>query len=212
MVDRVLIFGDSITEGKWDRQGGWAQRLINDYLVQGIADLEADVPLLFNLGVSADSTLELLARFEHETKARQRPNMAFVFAIGTNDSRIDGSTPFLTQEQYAANIESLVAQAKQFAPTHRMLFVGLPPCDEARTTPVSWRDTSYTNERIKQFDQTIQKVCAKLGTHYVPVFEPYQAQQATKGDMLLDGLHPDDAGHNLIYEQVKPALQNLLKS
>jgi lysophospholipase L1-like esterase len=209
---RVLIFGDSITEGKWDRQGGWAQRLINDYLAQGIADLEADVPLLSNLGVSADSTLELLARFEHETKARQRPDMAFVFAIGTNDSRIDGTTALRTVEQYRANLQTLIAKASTFASPDKILFVGLPPCDEARTTPVSWRDTSYTNERIKQFDQTIQKVCAKLGTHYVPVFEPYQAQQATKGDMLLDGLHPDDAGHNLIYEQVKPALQILLSS
>jgi lysophospholipase L1-like esterase len=194
MVERVLIFGDSITQGLWDRQGGWAQRLIADYLAQAIDNLEADTPLLFNLGISADTTVELLARFEHEAKLRQRPGMAFVFAIGTNDTRIDGSTPFSTPEQYAANLELLITKAKQFN-TSKLLCVGLQPCDEARTTPVSWRDTTYTNERLKLFDQTLQETCTNLGVAYVSIFDAYQRRQTTEGTMLLDGLHPDDAGH-----------------
>lgn len=211
MIDRVLIFGDSITQGMWDSKGGWAQRLIDDYFAEQMDNLDADVPVLFNLGVSADTTNELLARFEHETTARRRPELAFVFAIGTNDSRIDGKTPFSTPEQYAANLETLIAQAKQFVDDSRILFVGLQPCDETRTAPVSWRDVTYTNERLQLFDKILQEVCAEQNVQYAPIFEAYQKEQATKGDMLIDGLHPDDAGHELMYRAIKPALEDILK-
>ncbi len=209
MIDRILIFGDSITQGFWDSKGGWVQRLIDHYFNEQMKDLEADMPVIFNLGISADTTEELLVRFEPETRARLRSSMAFVFAIGTNDSRIDGETPFSTPDEYAANIETLIAKATQFADKSRILFVGLQPCDEARTMPVSWREVSYTNERLQRFDKTLRQVCAKQGVEYVPVFESYQKQQTTKGTMLIDGLHPDDDGHACIYEQVKPYLERL---
>ena len=210
MVDRVLIFGDSITQGMWDHQGGWAQRLINEYFAKQMTDIEADIPMLFNLGVSADTTNELLARFEHEASARRRPELAVVFAIGTNDSRIDGKTPFSTPEQYAANIELLIAKAQEFTDASHILFVGLQPCDERRTTPVSWRDVTYTNERLQLFDRALQKVCEEQGVGYVPIFESYQKEQATEGDMLIDGLHPDDQGHECMYRQITPVLSSLL--
>jgi acyl-CoA thioesterase I len=206
---RVLIFGASTTQGMWDSQGGWAQRLIKEYVVRQLQNRKADVPLIFNLGISADSTEEVLQRFVPETKARLREGqMAFVFGIGTNDSRIDGKTPFSTPEQYAANLEKLITQAQQFAGKDKLLFVGLSPCDETRTTPVFWRDVSYTNERLKLFDQTMQAVCNKHGVAYVPVFEAFQKRQAEQ-DILNDGLHPDDEGHELIYKLISPAVKLL---
>lgn len=211
MVDRVLIFGDSITQGMWDRKGGWAQRLIDDYFSKQMGNMEADVPALFNLGVSADTTENLLARFEHEATARKRPELAFVFAIGTNDSRIDGKTPFSSPERYAANLGRLIEQAKQFVDMSRILFVGLQPCDEARTTPVSWRDTTYTNERLKLFDQALQKACNEHDVAYVPIFNAYQKAQKNSADMLIDGLHPDDAGHEHMYALISPYLADILK-
>lgn len=36
---RVLIFGDSITQGMWDAQGGWANRLVADYFRQQMEDI-----------------------------------------------------------------------------------------------------------------------------------------------------------------------------
>jgi len=205
----VLIFGDSITQGMWDSRGGWAQRLIDDYFALQMRDLDKDVPMVANLGVSADTTVELLARFEHEAMARQRPEMAFVFAIGTNDSRIDGAKPFSTPEKYAANLERLIDQAKQFVAPDRLLFVGLQPCDETRTMPVSWCDVTYTNERLQAFDQALRQACTKHKTAHIPIFEVFQNAQA-KQQLLIDGLHPGDAGHRLIYEQVKPTLGSLL--
>jgi lysophospholipase L1-like esterase len=209
MVDRILIFGDSITQGMWDSRGGWAQRLIDDQFERQMADLEADLPLVFNLGISADTTTHLLKRFEAETKARQRPGLAFVFAIGTNDSMLADGQPFLAPEQYAANIESLVAKAKQFTDPQRILFVGLQPCDETRTAPVSWGSFEYTNQRLQLFDRKLKEVCAGQAVAYAPVFEAFQKAQKDEHDLLIDGLHPDDKGHELMYQLVAPAVAKL---
>lgn len=207
----VLIFGDSITQGMWDSQGGWAQRLIDDYFVRQMQDLNADIPLLFNLGISANTTTHLLDRFEPETKARLRPgNMAFVFAIGTNDAWINGDGSYnLSVEAYAANLNQLIAQAKKYS--SRILFVGLPPVDQTRTTPVSWIDIDYTNERLQLFDQRLQQVCAKQNVAYVPVSDAFQKVQAQQ-NLLIDGLHPNDAGHQLMYQHIKPAPEVLIQA
>lgn len=193
----------------WDSQGGWAQRLIKEYTVRQLENRKADVPLIFNLGISADSTRELLQRFVPETTSRLREGqMAFVFGIGTNDARIDGKMPFSTPEQYAANLETLISQAQQFTSKDRILFVGLSPSDETRTTPVFWRDVSYTNERLQLFDDAMRAVCAKHQVAYVPIREAFLKRQSEK-DILSDGLHPNDEGHELIYKLVSPALKKL---
>lgn len=206
---RILVFGDSITQGMWDSKGGWVQRLSAHYFEQQMQDLDADVPVVFNLGVSADTTDELLQRFEPEAAARRRPDMAIVFAIGTNDSRIDGDTPYATPERFAANLEELARQARRYS--QHIFFVGLQPCDEVRTTPVSWKEVTYTNERLQVFDAVLQLVSVKQRAAYVPVFEKFKQHQKTPADLLMDGLHPNDTGHVVIYKQVKRALETLHK-
>lgn len=207
---RVLIFGDSITQGMWDSRGGWANRLVTDYFSEQMKDLEVDVPVLFNLGISADTTIELLARFEQETTARLRDGMAFVFAIGTNDARVDGQKPFSAPEQYAANIRVLIDKAKKFTSADKILFVGLQPSDETRTAPCSWRDTSYFTQRLWQFDALLEETCGQLGISFVPIYEAFQKRQSEQ-NILIDGLHPDDVGHELIHDLVAPKLKELLR-
>lgn len=207
---RVLIFGDSITQGMWDSQGGWANRLMVDYFSQQMKDLESDVPVLFNLGISADTTVELLSRFDQETKARLRDEMVFVFAIGTNDARVDGQQPFSSPEQYATNVEALINKAKKFTTAGKVLFVGLQPCDETRTVPCSWRDTSYFTQRLQQFDAALEKVCKQQNVSFVPIYKAFQERQAEQ-NILIDGLHPHDAGHQLLHDLVAPKLRELLR-
>ena len=61
----VLIFGDSITWGAYDpEQGGWATRLRN-YFEEKDNDID-----VYNLGISGDTTADLLERIEIEAKSR----------------------------------------------------------------------------------------------------------------------------------------------
>ncbi len=84
---RVLVFGDSITQGFWDMEGGWVSRIRKHYDQQMIYDADNDLPSIFNLGVSADSSDDVLVRFENETKVRATEEIAFIIAIGVNDAR-----------------------------------------------------------------------------------------------------------------------------
>jgi lysophospholipase L1-like esterase len=56
---RILVFGDSITQGFGDTEGGWVERLRHDYDVETIKDLRANTnyPTIFNLGFQATPQL-----------------------------------------------------------------------------------------------------------------------------------------------------------
>ena len=80
---KILVFGDSIAYGAWDREGGWVQRL-RRFLDEKNSDV-----LVYNLSIDSDTTEDLLERFEFETKQRIRGDeIILIFAIGVNDSQI----------------------------------------------------------------------------------------------------------------------------
>lgn len=204
---RVLIFGDSITQGFWDSEGGWVSRIRKVYDAQKVDGSDDNPPSIFNLGVSADSSDDVLARLENETKARASEKLALVFAIGVNDSRTEADINFSTPEQYAQNLTAIIATARQFS--DKILFVGLTPCVDTRTNPVSWGESGYTNTRIDEFDRILREVCEQNQVEYVEILQSFQKVQK-QGELLPDGVHPNDQGHQLIAGLVLPVLQKLL--
>ena len=122
---RVLIFGDSITQGFWGSEGGWANRLRKAYDQKNIEAGNYDQPTIFNLGISGDTSKEILQRVENETKARLWPGqeIVFAFSIGVNDARLDGNKPFSAVEEYVGRLNKIVEIAKTFS--SKIMFVGL---------------------------------------------------------------------------------------
>lgn len=204
---RILVYGDSITQGFYDSQGGWVERLRRRY---DTATNSGDRPTFFNLGISGDMTANVVKRFAVETENRRSLNQgfAFIFAIGINDTYLKGGQPVSTPEAYADALDMLFAAAGHYS--NRILFVGLTPVDEPRTTPVSWINIDYTNARILEFEDVLRKFCLKNELPHVEVFGKFQAKQKEQ-NLLSDGLHPNDAGHELIAELVKPELDRLMQ-
>lgn len=191
----ILIFGDSITWGAYDpEQGGWANRLRNYFEKQ---DNDIDV---YNLGISGDTTADLLARIETEAKSRE-PNL-IIFAIGINDAQFIHSTNSLrvSLDKFQQNLAKLFAIAKQY--TDKVIFVGLTRVDESKTTPIPWNtDKSYTNENVERFDNAIEKFCEENKLKFVPM------KSVVGNDDLIDGLHPNSGGHAKIFELMKSEIQ-----
>lgn len=204
---RVLVFGDSITQGFWDIDGGWVSQLRKNYDQKMIDGTDNDPPTIFNLGVSGDSSDDVLARFEAETKARAKEDIAFVVAVGVNDSRTKAGANFSDVKRYKQNLSEILKLSKQYS--DKILFVGLTPCVEERSNPVSWGDTGYTNERIKEFDDTLREFCNKNNVAFAEVYEQF-ANAEKEVELLPDSLHPNRKGHQLIAEIVQPHLQSLL--
>lgn len=204
---RVLVFGDSIAQGFWDADGGWVSRIRRHYDKQMIERLYDDPPTIFNLGVSGDCSDDVLARFENETNVRAREELVFVIAVGTNDSRTKAGQNFSSTTRYIQNVEKIIDQAKRHS--SKILVVGLTPCVEERSNPVAWGDSGYTNQRVKEFDDTLMRFCKDNGISFVKIYQPFAAAQA-QAELLPDGLHPNDAGHQLIADLVLPMLDELL--
>lgn len=210
---RVLVFGASSTQGLWDTEGGWVARLRRNYDTQVVKNIreEANYPDVFNLGVQGDMIGNLLKRFENETEARlwQNEELAFIFSIGTNDTAIGGNgKTWSTSDSYRDDIKKLTKMAKDYS--NKIIFVGLPCCDESRTTPVFWADVHYTNTRMLEVNKELHSFCNEEKIIYVPIYEILKERLDAGQDVFADGLHPNNEGHELIFQAVKPELDKLL--
>lgn len=182
-------------------------RIRTRYDQQMIDSLSDDPPTLFNLGVSGDDSGDLLTRFDNETKVRATEELAFVIAIGINDTRTEADAPYSDVTRYKQNLEGILKLAKHYS--NKILFVGLTPCVEERSNPVSWGNAGYTNDRIKEFDSVLSQFCKENKVPFVEVFGPFTKAQ-TEVELLPDGLHPNDKGHQLLADMVLPKLQESL--
>ena len=193
----ILILGDSITWGAYDpEQGGWATRLRNYFEAK---DNDVDV---YNLGISGDTTADLLNRIEVEAKSRE-PNL-IIFAIGINDAQFIHSTNGLrvSLDEFQQNLAKLLSIAKTF--TNKVVFVGLTKVDESKTTPIPWNtDKSYTNENIERLDSAIKKFCEDNKLKFIPM------ESVVGNDDLIDGLHPNTKGHIKIFNRMKSEIESI---
>ncbi len=202
-MSRILIFGASITYGKWDLKGGWVQRLRNYIDEKSLSDPNFDYSI-YNLGVSGDTTEDLLKRFELETKRRfwEEKEIIIMFQIGINDSQVVfGKNESRTSAQkFQDNIQKLIELSRKFS--SKIIFIELPPVDESKVDPIPWYPKySYKNEYIKSFNEIIKSLCEKNKIYFVEVFKKWRS-----GDyktLLQDGVHPNSEGHEKIFETVK---------
>jgi len=142
----------------------------------------------------------LFERIEIETKSREA-NL-IIFAIGVNDAQFIHSTNSnrISDGDFESNIKKLFEIAKEF--TSKIIFIGLTPVDETKTKPIPWNtDKTYTNERIKKFDQIIENFCLKNNLKFIPI------NDLLNNDDLIDGLHPNTQGHIKIFDRVKPEIE-----
>ena len=205
---RVLVFGDSITQGFWDSEGGWVSRLRKTYDKVSIETDEYNEPYIFNLGVSGNTSDDLLTRFNDETKARANGESTFIISIGVNDSRTKAGVNFSDTKHYTQNLSKLLSLARKYS--DKIIFIGLTPCVEERSNPVSWGDTGYTNGRIGEFDAALRNFCEENHVTFVEVFEPFSTAQ-NETELLPDGLHPNNVGQQLLADLVQPVLDDALK-
>jgi acyl-CoA thioesterase-1 len=212
---RVLIFGDSITQGYWDLNGGWVRLLHEYYGRRQLMDLShLDQPFIFNLGVSGDITQGVIKRLAAETQARKwrwpEEEIAYIFAIGLNDTIVVDGAQRSTPEKFAQELQSLTDEAKSMS--KRIMFIGLTPCEEEKANIRPDNQKEFTNSRIQTFDNTLQKVCQENSITYIGLFETMNEKLADNQELFVDGLHPNSQGHQLIFELVQPALDKLINT
>lgn len=203
---QILVFGDSITYGAWDIKGGWAGRLKALVTEKTIATKQKFYCTLHNLGISGNTTTDLLGRVEFETRQRlkEKDETIIIFDIGANDAIHDSRGIAWTEpEKFRKNLEKLVGIARKYS--SNIVFIGIVPIDEAKASPVFWdAEVFYSNARLKNYNGIIKTVCAKNNAHFIDIFRKWIKSDYKK--LLEDGLHPNSKGHKMIFDEVKTFL------
>lgn len=195
MEHTICIFGASTTWGAWDKEkGGWVNRLRlfleNNYEV-----------FVYNLGVSGDTTKDLLERFETEAKARN-PTI-IMFSISDNDSLYIKSEDknLVNIKDFEKNLKELIKKSKKF--TNKIIFLGSKSVDESKTNPIPWqKDYYYTKENMKLYDKKVREIAENNDCNYIFLFNELNNKD------FEDGLHPNSKGHEKIFQKVKEFLLN----
>ncbi len=212
-MSQVLIFGASTTQGLWDGEGGWADRL-KRFLMQSYLPHPKKEIYVFNLGIAGNNSQHILNRFDAETKERLRHSKTlFIFSFGGNDSHLlnDKMTSKTPTNIFSKNIIDIIHQAKKYS--NLIVFVGLNPVDESRTIPLPWEtNVSFKNDLIKQYSDIIKDICKQEHVHFIEIFD--ELIKMNYKSLLEDGLHPNSEGHKIIFEIVRDYLisHNIISS
>jgi len=203
---RILVFGDSIAYGNEDKKGGWVERLKIFFIEKSFSDSNFYYSV-YNLGISGDTTKELLERFEFETKQRlwENDEIIIIFDIGINDSQFINKEKRLkvSPQKFEENLQELIVIARKFS--SKIIFVGLAPVDDLKVDPLPWfPEVSYKNEYVKNFNKIIKLVCDKNNVYFIDILKDFLDIDYKR--LLEDGAHPNSEGHKKIFETVKDFL------
>jgi len=183
----------SITEGHCDyEKGGWANRLKKHFENQ-----DGDISVC-NLGVSGDTTDDLLERFDAEAKAN-KPDM-IIFAIGINDAlRQTNERDESALERFKDNLRELLVRARAFA--DNVIFVGLTKAHKSENAPFFWNaDIEGKNELIRKYDDAVKKMAVETDLPFIEMYDLLDRED------MEDGLHPNSAGHEKMFRKIKDFL------
>lgn len=199
---RILVFGDSITYGAWDGEGGWTDRLKRwahqQYLANG-TKLQ-----VINLGIGGDTSRKILARIENEIRARHSSSWPFmvVLMFGTNDGRVRNGEVEVPLEEFGENYRRIVATAKAF--TDKIIIVGLPPAGKPM---LDFKDMQYSDASIQTYESEVRAIASSENLPFVDIRPLFTGENLFYPDML----HPNAEGHQVIYEAVRVKVGEMLR-
>jgi len=199
-----------MTQGFWDREGGWAARLRKFLDAKSLLPGHHYFFSVFNLGVSGDTSKDLLERFEFETKMRlneldKGEEVIFIISIGSNDSIYNQKTKkhWVSLPEFEKNLKKMFALAKKYG--NKTIFVGDTPVDGALTNPIPWvKNCSYLNKFIEQYNRTAEMLCKKEKVYFIEIYS--KLSNIDYKSLLEDGVHLNTKGHELLFEEVKEYL------
>jgi lysophospholipase L1-like esterase len=180
--------------------------------------------LVLNKGVPGNTTAAARLRYQRDVMDN-RPDLVFI-GFGINDSSIDvwhdppATKPRVGLAEYRGNLRYFVETLKAahaepvlltfnpmtWSPKLKELY-GKPPYDAASPEGLNLRRGEYLDAihaTAKQEQVQLLDVNA--------AFRKYSSQPGQQlSDLLLDGIHPNSLGHQLVVELVKPLVISTLE-
>jgi lysophospholipase L1-like esterase/photosystem II stability/assembly factor-like uncharacterized protein len=210
----IVMFGDSTTATR----PGQVQKVFAQRVEEA---LKGNTPVLavHNAGVGSNTTTLARARLAKDVLA-YKPCLV-VIQFGLNDAAVDvwkkppATASRVPLAEYEANLRAIVATLREQKVKPVLM----------TTNPTRWTDAlrelygkppyrpqdadGFDTPVLAAYNEVVRKLAAEL---VVPLVEVHNAFTAKDPDaLLLDGMHPNDKGHELITELLMPVIREQLR-
>jgi lysophospholipase L1-like esterase len=207
-MKRITVFGGGTAHGLWDSKGGWSQRLRN-YLYKRTIDTNGEEHWeVYNLAIRGDSSQDIRKRFQRDLKETMKHNedaeQITVFHVGGNDAQFiyEEDDVRTSPEDFRANLEHIVEQSSDHSDT--TVLMGMIPVEEDPKPIPDSGGRSFTSNRMKHYNKIIKEVAEENeDVVLLDLFNQFKGND----EMYQDGLHPNNEGHRIIFEEMKEMLQ-----
>ncbi|KAG8954694.1 hypothetical protein FRC04_011127 [Tulasnella sp. 424] len=218
IVDVILLFGDSQTQGAWE-EGGFAQRLaLKLYLYLASGDVYVRKLDVINRGLSGYNSEWALPVFEQVLPKKDAigPKVKLLTLwLGGNDTCILPSAQHLPLDRFVVNLRQMVSMVQSpdseyYSPETRIILITPAPINEAvRAATLGSRDPPIALDRKSEVTKKYAEAVIKLGQELnVPVLDVYTPiwEATDNGDpkklerYLYDGLHLSKEGYAVLYD------------
>jgi len=192
---RICVFGDSLVSSEYyQKYDNWVT-----ILLKYVSKLNKN-NLVYNQGISGETTTGLLKRIDIELKARN-PNIIIIH-IGSNDANLTKGKIQTPEKEFISNYKNIILLSKKY--TKNIIITGLTPCDESKTRPTIWSKNEFVlNENIKRYNDIIKIICKKENILFLDLFDDFKNQ---KNYILLlvkeDGIHLNKKGNEFFAKKV----------
>lgn len=211
----VVMLGDSTTAVR----PGAIERVYASRVEQSLIDSGFPVRVI-NAGVGGNSTTDGLGRFAKDVVAHQ-PDLV-VIQFGINDSAVDvwrdppATSPRVSIETFETNLRRLIERSREAGA--RVVLMTTNPIRWTPKLKELYGKMPYNPDRPDGFDLPLlsrynavaRRVATGAGVPLVDVHAEFM-----RGDvdaLLLDGMHPNDAGHAIVAGLLAPVIGEQLRS
>lgn len=199
-MGKILVFGASVTYGIGDDQGGWTTRL------RKYVDTEYNLTherwiQIFNLSLSGEPIIFLRRFAEGELTRRigRVTNNLIIYSLSTNDcDPANAATQRLTDPSaYKDALSDLVTMAQNHQT--KVVVANIAPINEEKMIPKC--RGLLTNSLVKEYNEYARIICQE---RRIPLLDFFgELTNSEYPSLLPDGVHPNPAGHAMLFETVK---------
>ncbi len=205
----VVAFGDSTTAPRGEL------KVYADLLQRELIGRKLDAKVI-NAGVGGNTTRRAMSRFETDVLAK-KPDIVII-QFGINDAAVDvwktppAVKPRVSLQEYEANLRNFIRQLKR---KEIQVVLMTPNC--LRWTPSLKKlygkspylpdEKSGFNVLLVQYAKVVQRIGREELIPVVDVYTAFEKYGKQKGrsvdDLLLDGMHPNNKGQQIVFELLK---------
>jgi lysophospholipase L1-like esterase len=212
-MTQVFILGDSVAYGVGAAQAGWAD-LLKQWLFKQMYSEggTGETYELFNFAYPGGGIEFVLETQLKQMDAYRRDDKIIAVACtgGNNAKAVGDPHSFVSSpEEYKQLVTTLLDRLQQQADA----VIALPSLvvvDETKVcpkiNPFTGKKSFFTNERIAQFNRMFQELCQAQDVSFVYTSPEGWAETC----LYTDGLHPNQVGHQRLYDQIQPLVQQQL--